>query len=1062
LAQPVMLPSFAAGELSPSLFARVDLAKWHSGAALLENFFVDYRGGVTNRAGTKYLGDSLDASKPSRLIGFVFSSTQSYVLVFDNLKMRVIKDGAFVVDDSGNHYTIDTPYVGSDLALLKFAQSADVMTLVHPTYAPRNLTRVDHDDWQLSLISFVPTSSRPANVVATPSIPTGTTTYRYVVTAVAANGVTESLPSDPADAANSETMSTTAGAHQMIAWDAVQGAQLYNVYRQPEVDQGIPSDGQFFGFIGTSSDTGFVDANISPDFTRTPPQDNDPFNGAHFGGGIASITFSPGNDYFNPPVVSFFYGAGTGGTGADGHAYLGAQNVEPFGASSGYVVGDLLTAQGGIFLTRARFRVREVANLGSGPGGIVSLDIIDGGRYADGHNTSVIPLPGTLFIDWVNQTAGTDSIATTGGTGTGALLKCRWGVSYIKIDAPGSGYSADFSIPMQSGRIFAAGYGTAVAHTSAIYGNWPGAVAYFQQRQTYAGSIQFPETFYMSKTGDYLNFGYSTPSRPDDSIQGTLAAQQVNAIKHLIPMQSLIALTSAGAWRIDSGQQGGAVTPATIEANPQVFHGCSDVPPLVIGRELLYVQSKGSIVRDLQFNYIENVYSGNDLTTLANHLFYGHQIVEWAYADEPFKIIWAVREDGVLLAFTYLREQEVYAWSHHITDGKFKNVCVIAEGDEDVVYVVVERYIQGAKHHYVERMASRNLHALPDGSPNLDWFTSLHSLFDSTPVPADLSRAWFLDSALAYPLTYPAATLLPLATTAEPSISAIHVSIGGSGYTVPIVRIDDDTGTGAAAAATVSGGVITAVTVTDAGENYSNPTVTIIDPTGSGAVLAAQLVRDVELRTDVAVTVFVGDTLRANNGYGTVRSLSADGMTIIVNMIQEMSTAWPVDSGSWSCTTPVSTVSGLGHLEGETVGILADGNVMPKQRVTSGLVTLESPASSIVVGLPYSARLQSLYLDIPGEQPTVQGKRKKISAVTVRQQDSRGLQVGHDFDDMLEIKEREYETMGTPILPFTGDRRINMTGNWDVAGQICVAQRDPLPATILGLIPEVNIGDSPQ
>jgi ABC-type glycerol-3-phosphate transport system permease component len=71
-------------------------AKWHAGAALLENFFVDYRGGVSNRPGTKWLGFSTNSSVPSRLIKFVFSTSQAYVLVFEHFKMRVIIDGAFV------------------------------------------------------------------------------------------------------------------------------------------------------------------------------------------------------------------------------------------------------------------------------------------------------------------------------------------------------------------------------------------------------------------------------------------------------------------------------------------------------------------------------------------------------------------------------------------------------------------------------------------------------------------------------------------------------------------------------------------------------------------------------------------------------------------------------------------------------------------------------------------------------------------------------------------------------------------------------------------------------
>src|SRR5215210_7314766 len=94
----VIQPSFAAGEISPSLYSRVDLAKYHSGAARLRNFFVDYRGGVSNRAGTRYVGRAKFDTKPVRLIQFQFSVIQAYILEFGHLYMRVIKEGGYVTE----------------------------------------------------------------------------------------------------------------------------------------------------------------------------------------------------------------------------------------------------------------------------------------------------------------------------------------------------------------------------------------------------------------------------------------------------------------------------------------------------------------------------------------------------------------------------------------------------------------------------------------------------------------------------------------------------------------------------------------------------------------------------------------------------------------------------------------------------------------------------------------------------------------------------------------------------------------------------------------------------
>jgi hypothetical protein len=112
----------------------------------------------------------------------------------------------------------------------------------------------------------------------------------------------------------------------------------------------------------------------------------------------------------------------------------------------------------------------------------------------------------------------------------------------------------------------------------------------------------------------------------------------------------------------------------------------------------------------------------------------------------------------------------------------------------------------------------------------------------------------------------------------------------------------------------------------------------------------------------------------------------------------------------------------------------------------------------VVAGLAYTCQLQTLYLDV-GE-PTIQGKRKNISAMTVRVDQSRGLKMGQTFDDLTEFKDRNLNTIGFPIELFTGDDRIIIGGGWNSEGQLCIQQDYPLPATILGVIPEIQVGDT--
>jgi hypothetical protein len=181
---------------------------------------------------------------------------------------------------------------------------------------------------------------------------------------------------------------------------------------------------------------------------------------------------------------------------------------------------------------------------------------------------------------------------------------------------------------------------------------------------------------------------------------------------------------------------------------------------------------------------------------------------------------------------------------------------------------------------------------------------------------------------------------------------------------------------------------------------------------------------------------------------------------MVVNVVSPLTGVWPAPFGSWSVTTPVQTISGLDHLDGETVSILGDGSVAPPQTVVNGSITLDRPYSAITVGLPFTCQLQSLYIDVQQQGGTIQSKRKTIPAVTVRLQDSRGVFAGPNFDNLIAIKERTTEAMGRPIELFTGDQRVLIPATYNVPGQVCIQVTDPLPSTVLALIPEISVGDN--
>lgn len=238
--------------------------------------------------------------------------------------------------------------------------------------------------------------------------------------------------------------------------------------------------------------------------------------------------------------------------------------------------------------------------------------------------------------------------------------------------------------------------------------NRPATGTYHQQRNIHAGSNNAPETVEMSRSSNFNNFTRSSPIQADDAITFTTAISgQVNRVKHLIVLGKLIIMTSGGEI-VAKGNNDGILLPDQINLEQFSYYGSGDIAPLLIGSTALFLQARSSIVRDLVNDSIEG-YTSDDLTVFSSHLFDNFTIVDWSYQQNPNSIVWAVRSDGTLLGFTYVRKQQVFAWHRHDTaaSGEFENVVTVPEGNEDATYFVVKRTIDGNTVRYIERMTSR-------------------------------------------------------------------------------------------------------------------------------------------------------------------------------------------------------------------------------------------------------------------------------------------------------------------------------------------------------------------
>lgn len=746
--------------------------------------------------------------------------------------------------------------------------------------------------------------------------------------------------------------------------------------------------------------------------------------------------------------------------------------------------------------TVEQYNIYKATQSGVGPVPIGALHGFIGSAYGVQFNdtnvagdfTQVPPLhrnpfaPGQI-IGVTPNTGGTGyTQATIGYTittaaGSGLVLSpivTNGALAGFIIDDAGENYADGDTITITD-----SGVGTGATATlmfGASSGTNPSVAAYFQQRRVYAATPNAPDTYFMSQPGAFTNMDSRIPTTDADAITGSPWSQQVNGIQFLVSMPGgLVALTGQQAWQL-TGAGGSSlnpqpITPANQQAQPQAFNGCNDhVPPLQIDYDILYVQAKGSIVRVLAYNFFVNIYTGSDITKLSSHLFTGYQLDERAWCEEPFKVVWFVRNDGILLNLCYVKPEEIAGWTRHDTNGFFESVCSVTEVPVDALYTAVQRFPGSNTAYMIERMDDRLW-------PNLE-------------------SVWAVDCGLSLDQPEPDATLTVSSATGLGACTGVTGLVGGTGYSsaTTFTVVDDNgqgPGTGATVAATIVSGVITAITFPVHGTKYTYPKLVANDPGAQGRGFAAVITLDNSATFTTNVDTFVigdiGDVIRCGGGkatitgFNTVRSVTANITSPIVQniVLNSGGTVAPFTSGNWTQTTLVTTLSGLNHLNGMSVTGLADGEVIAPQTVVNGAITLSASASAIVVGLGFTAQLQGVYLEVGGV--TVQGQRKKIAAVNALLQSSKGGQIGANQKDgsvqspmqlaptwdastgMVDIQNKGRAPYGSTTRPlFTGYVRIPVPAGFGTTGQPAIQQTAPLPLECLSWVVELLPGDQPE
>ena len=417
---------------------------------------------------------------------------------------------------------------------------------------------------------------------------------------------------------------------------------------------------------------------------------------------------------------------------------------------------------------------------------------------------------------------------------------------------------------------------------------WPSQIAFFRERLVFATG----QNIDMSVAADFENFSDRNTSgeiSADMSIAIEVSSDTVNTIEWLSPSDGLLIGTAGGEFVCGEMTTDEPLGPGNVKITQQSLFGSKSVIPIQIGDVVVFVQRSGRKMRELNYDFGSNGYKSTDLTVLSEHISMSG-ITDIVYQQEPHSVIWAVRTDGLLIGFTYNKEQEVLGWHRHPIGGSGIVECVESipnpSGKQDDLWMIVRRTISGQTRRYIEYVEAD---------------------FDEESALPD---AFFVDSGLTYEGTF------------------------------------------------------------------------------------------------------------------------------------------------------VTTVSGLSHLEGQTVSVLVDGATHPDRVVTGGSITLQVAGEKIHAGLSAPAVLQTMRLEAGAGDGTAQGKTKRITKAVIRFLATLGAKAGADENNLDEIQFRKpADPMNQAVPLFTGDQMVEWPNGYDFDGYLMIKQDQPLPITVIAIMPQVHTQD---
>lgn len=710
-------PSFTGGEISPSLQLRVDASSYHTWLQSAQNMLVHPQGGISNRAGTQYIGSAKHSDKPCRLIGFPISETEGYVLEVGENYIRFFTGSGPVLDENETPLEVSTPYAAEALFELSVAQYNNELYIAHKNYPLCKLTRT-----ALGAFSFAPVELRYG-----PFMPANTDEEKQLrvyaqTTTVVSEGVPATLAFAPVSYSNRMVWAYFNGNCFYVADDF--GLNLADIAENFNVAynaQGLSASvqGSILRITSSAADGGNWNGKVFMLEYRsrfTGPADSTVTQVLSGGENAGTQTVVQPGRYILESNFSLFTPQHVSGRfclvyGVDANCQTGTLGYE---------------ATSGVISSGSDWTLRTS---GTWTGTLTVEVSYDNGTTWKAHKV-------------FSRASGEDNFYVAGNLNEAEnLVKLRVRSGQNSGEA---GYELTAQAFTQRGVVKVLSYISATqvvvemerpCADTAWTDKWaegsfsPSAgyascVFFYQDRLGLAGTRAEAQTLWFSKTSNFTDFGRARDTLlATDALSIRLGSTKLNAIVAVVVSAKLLIFTVGSEWTLSCN---GPLSLESVELMQQSQRGAFPVEPIQIGNRTIFVQGRGGAVRDWVYDYATSSYTGDDLTLRAKHLFNGQTVQQLAYTQEPDSLLWCLTAQGQLCSLSYIPEQGICAWTHHQTAGTFLSVCALPSHGQDELWLVVSR----AGGVYIERLHQR----LPEVSAAAGVFLdSSVSVYNATP-----------------------------------------------------------------------------------------------------------------------------------------------------------------------------------------------------------------------------------------------------------------------------------------------------------------------------------------